>query len=111
MASNPYVTVTRNEDQFTYQHQYDKPTSVSLDGLFRAAAFVDEQHEEIASALSFLRDSVKLHADHGKNLDEYQCGGIAAILDSIVQSVVKDREDYVVEFGTIHKMAESSCRP
>ena len=102
------ITVTRNGDQFTYQHKMDsEPTDVSLRDVFIAANEIIQAKDRAADALSFLHQSLEAIANQGKSLDECGVRGVAAICDIISDSLILNYEDRGAENSIIKEMAQT----
>ena len=104
--SNPYVTVTRNADHFTYLHKntMTTPDTRCLGDLLNYASAVDAHQDRLHSGLCFLRDTLVLMADTGTEIPYRQITGISSILHSMAIEILQNIEDWHVERGIIEEL-------
>jgi len=75
-----HVQVTKNGDDFTYQHSAgDEKQSVTMNEVFKTADLALKGLDRAHAAISFLRDSFEALAVTGKPMHEYEMQGASAV--------------------------------
>jgi hypothetical protein len=105
--ANPYATVTRDGDNFTYQHETDKePMKLNFNSILSAAHTMGNTLDRNVSALAFMSEMITKHVDNNGDMDEGLCRGIAAICDCMNEATFHMQEVYRTEISTINKLVE-----